>query len=66
LCGEIAPGLWILGGLGSRGFTTAPLLGEHLAASLLGRASPLPAGLAALVEPTRASATFVRAASGLS
>ena len=57
-CGELQPGLWVLGGLGSRGFTTAPLLGEHLAARLLGTPSPLPADLAALLEPTRASATI--------
>lgn len=58
LCGELQPGLWVLGGLGSRGFTTAPLLAEHLAARLLGAPSPLPANLAALVQPTRASATI--------
>ena len=32
-----APGLYLLGGLGSRGFCTAPLLGEHLAALILDR-----------------------------
>lgn len=58
VCGELQPGLWVLGGLGSRGFTTAPLLAEHLAARLLGAPSPLPANLAALVNPTRASATI--------
>ena len=36
------PGLWLLGGLGSRGFCTAPLLAEHLAAEVLGAPSPLP------------------------
>jgi tRNA 5-methylaminomethyl-2-thiouridine biosynthesis bifunctional protein len=58
ICGELQPGLWVLGGLGSRGFTTAPLLGDHLAARLLGTPSPLPADLAALVDPTRPSATI--------
>ena len=52
-CGELEPGLWVLGGLGSRGFTTAPLLAEHLAARLAGEPSPLPARLAALLEPGR-------------
>jgi len=66
LCGELAPGLWMLGGLGSRGFTTAPLLGEHLAARVGGTPSPLPAALAALVEPTRPSATIPDAVHTLS
>lgn len=35
------PGLHLLGGLGSRGFCTAPLLAEHLAAEALGAPSPL-------------------------
>jgi tRNA 5-methylaminomethyl-2-thiouridine biosynthesis bifunctional protein len=51
-----APGLFILSGLGSRGFCAAPLLAEHVAASALGAPSPLPAPLAAIVEPSR----FVR------
>jgi tRNA 5-methylaminomethyl-2-thiouridine biosynthesis bifunctional protein len=38
-------GLYVLGGLGSRGFCTAPLLAEHLAAEALGVASPLPNSL---------------------
>lgn len=66
LCGELGPGLWVLGGLGSRGFTTAPLLGEHLAARILDLPSPLPASLAELVEPRRARATSVEAAARLS
>jgi tRNA 5-methylaminomethyl-2-thiouridine biosynthesis bifunctional protein len=46
-------GLWVLAGLGSRGFTTAPLLAEHLAALLAGAASPLPAPAACVVDPSR-------------
>jgi tRNA 5-methylaminomethyl-2-thiouridine biosynthesis bifunctional protein len=53
LCGALEPGLFVLGGLGSRGFCTAPLLAEHLAAMATGRPSPLPAPLAALLEPRR-------------
>lgn len=53
LCGPLGPGAWALGGLGGRGYALAPLLGEHLAAAILGRPSPLPAGLAALVSPAR-------------
>jgi tRNA 5-methylaminomethyl-2-thiouridine biosynthesis bifunctional protein len=51
-----APGLdgvFVLGGLGSRGFCTAPLLAEHVAALLVGQASPLPVDLAAAVDPDR-------------
>lgn len=46
-------GLIVLTGLGSRGFSLAPLLGEHVAALALGAPSPLPAALAALVDPGR-------------
>lgn len=48
-----APGLYLLAGLGSRGFTTAPLLAEHVAALALGVPSPLPANLQALADPAR-------------
>ena len=37
LAGQVAPGLFVLGGLGSRGFTAAPLLAEHIAALALAR-----------------------------
>jgi len=55
-CGPLksAPGLYMLGGLGSRGFCLAPLLGEHLAALILDRPSPLPADYAARLSPYRA------------
>ncbi len=53
LAGAVAEDLWALGGLGSRGFCMAPLLGEHVAALVLGRPSPLPANLAAAVDPLR-------------
>lgn len=46
-------GLFILSGLGSRGFCTAPLLAEHVAALALGAPSPLPAEVAAQVDPAR-------------
>ncbi|MCZ8085746.1 MAG: tRNA (5-methylaminomethyl-2-thiouridine)(34)-methyltransferase MnmD [Brevundimonas sp.] len=61
LCGEVpgAPGLWVLGGLGSRGFCVAPLLAEHVAARLTGVPSPLPTDLAARVAPDRPGAGTV-------
>jgi tRNA 5-methylaminomethyl-2-thiouridine biosynthesis bifunctional protein len=47
------PGLMVLGALGSRGFTLAPLLAEHLVAVTLGRASPLPRAVIKALEPGR-------------
>ena len=49
------PGLFVVGGLGSRGFCLAPLLGEHVAALIAGRPSPLPADAAARITPSRAA-----------
>lgn len=48
-----ADGLYILAGFGSRGFAFAPLLAEHVAAQAVGAPSPLPATLAAEVDPGR-------------
>jgi len=53
VAGEIDRGLFVLTGLGSRGFTTAPLLADHVAALVLGTPSPLPTDCAALVSPAR-------------
>ncbi|MFN3931935.1 MAG: FAD-dependent oxidoreductase, partial [Brevundimonas sp.] len=53
LAGAVAPGLFVLGGLGSRGFCVAPLLAEHIAATVLDTPSPLPVALAARVDPGR-------------
>lgn len=55
VCGEVPgrPGLFLLGGLGSRGFCVAPLLGEHVAAQITGAPSPLPADMAARLCPNR-------------
>ena len=53
LAGALAPGLFVLGGLGSRGFCVAPLLAEHIAAMALGAPSPLPSALVGRVDPKR-------------
>ncbi len=55
LAGQVAgrSGLYVLSGLGSRGFCAAPLLAEHVAALALGAPTPLPEGLAAIVDPAR-------------
>ncbi len=55
ICGAVAaqPGVWVLTGLGSRGFCLAPLLAEHLAASIAGTPSPLPSDFADRLSPRR-------------
>lgn len=50
---DAADGLFLLTGFGSRGFSLAPLLADHVAALALGAPSPLPDDLAALVAPGR-------------
>lgn len=62
----VQPGLWVLGGLGSRGFTTAPLLAEHVAAWITGAASPLPLALGEAVHPSRFIVRDFRRRSGRS
>lgn len=49
-------GLFILSGLGSRGFCIAPLLAEHIVALVLAAPSPLPADVAAQADPGRFAA----------
>lgn len=55
LAGQVPdrPGLFVLSGFGGRGFCVAPLLSDHMAATLLGYPSPLPADLADAVDPSR-------------
>jgi len=47
------PGLMVLGALGSRGFTLAPLLAEHLVALSMGHPSSLPRAVIKALEPGR-------------
>jgi tRNA 5-methylaminomethyl-2-thiouridine biosynthesis bifunctional protein len=55
LAGPVAdePQLWVLSGLGGRGFALAPLLAEAVAAQALGAPSPLSASLRKIVDPRR-------------
>ena len=46
-------GVFLLTGFGSRGFSLAPLMAEHVAALALSAPSSLPAPLAELVDPDR-------------
>jgi len=60
LAGAWSPGLYVLSGLGSRGFTLAPLLAEHVAALILAAPSPLPRAHAQIVSPGRFAARAAR------
>ncbi|MGQ2992171.1 FAD-dependent 5-carboxymethylaminomethyl-2-thiouridine(34) oxidoreductase MnmC [Brevundimonas sp.] len=55
VCGALSerPGLFILGGLGSRGLCVAPLLGEHLAALIAETPSPVARDQAERLRPDR-------------
>ena len=55
VAGRLEEGLFILGGLGSRGFTAAPLLADHVASLITGAPSPLPRAAARRVAPDRES-----------
>jgi tRNA 5-methylaminomethyl-2-thiouridine biosynthesis bifunctional protein len=46
-------GLYILSGLGARGFTLAPLLAEHIVAATLGAPSPLQRCVTGAIVPAR-------------
>jgi len=55
LAGRLGPdeGLYILAGLGARGFTLAPLLAEHIAAETLSAPSPLQRCVIGAIVPAR-------------
>lgn len=55
-----ADGLFVLAGLGGRGYTLAPLLAEHVAAMVMGAPSPLPAASIQALAPGRFSARSAR------
>lgn len=51
--GQLSEQLWICGGLGSRGFTSAPLLAEIFAAEVCGEPVPISADLRQRLQPQR-------------
>ncbi|MGE4158813.1 MAG: FAD-dependent 5-carboxymethylaminomethyl-2-thiouridine(34) oxidoreductase MnmC [Planctomycetota bacterium] len=53
LAGQGPHGAWVLNGLSSRGLTLAPLLGEFLAARIMGEPCPLEIPLATMMDPGR-------------
>lgn len=60
VAGEIGPGLFGLTGFGSRGFSLAPLLAEHVAALVAGAPSPISRRAADLLAPGRFAAREAR------
>ena len=55
IAGAIGNGIYVLGGLGSRGMVTAPLLAEAIAADICQEPSPLDAAMRRAVDPFRFS-----------
>ena len=53
LAGRVDARTWVLGGLGSRGFMTAPLMAELIADQATGAPLPLEADLVRAVDPAR-------------
>ncbi len=53
LAGELENHAWVLGGLGARGLLFAPILAEHLAASICAEPSPLALSQAKLMAALR-------------
>jgi tRNA 5-methylaminomethyl-2-thiouridine biosynthesis bifunctional protein len=51
--GEVLPGLYVLTGLGSRGFVTAPLAAAMIAAEMAGAPAPVDYAVAEALHPAR-------------
>lgn len=60
ICGPVGQGVWALTGLGGRGFSWAPLLGEHLAALISATPSPVSVDHHALIDPRREALSAIR------
>jgi tRNA 5-methylaminomethyl-2-thiouridine biosynthesis bifunctional protein len=55
IAGKLAPSnnIYVLGALGSRGFSLAPLLGEFLASQIHNSPNPISTGIALTIDPQR-------------
>ncbi len=53
LAGKIEENVYAIGGLGSRGFSLGPILGEHVASLINHSPSPISSGIALAIEPLR-------------
>ena len=49
----VVPGVYVVGGLGARGLTLAPLLGECVAAEMFDEPRLLSRGALAAIDPAR-------------
>jgi tRNA 5-methylaminomethyl-2-thiouridine biosynthesis bifunctional protein len=64
LAASAHPGLYVLGGLGARGFVLAPILAEQLISVMLGKPWPLDSEMAAAVHPARFQRRALRKGEG--
>jgi glycine/D-amino acid oxidase-like deaminating enzyme len=53
LAGKMQENIYAIGGLGSRGFSLGPILGEHVASLINNSPSPISSGIALAIEPLR-------------
>ena len=53
IAGKIADHIYVIGSLGSRGFSLAPLLGEFVASQINNSPSPISSGIALAIDPLR-------------
>ncbi len=53
IAGKIADQIYVIGSLGSRGFSLAPLLGEFVASQINNSPSPISSGIALAIDPLR-------------
>ena len=53
IAGKIADQIYVIGSLGSRGFSLAPLLGEFIASQINNSPSPISSGIALAIDPLR-------------
>lgn len=53
VCGRLAAGLYVLGALGARGLTMAPLLGDMLAAEIVGTPVTIDRPIRQVIDPFR-------------
>ena len=53
IAGKIEDKIYVIGSLGSRGFSLAPLLGEFIASQINNSPSPISSGIALAIDPLR-------------
>ena len=53
LAGKIEKNIYAIGGLGSRGFSFGPILGEYVASLINNSPSPISTGIALAIDPLR-------------